>query len=51
MRTLPEVFPVWQSEIVRAGEESGRLDAAFRSIAETLEERRSFVLSLLPGLW
>lgn len=50
MRTYPDDFPSWQTEIVGVGETTGRMDAAFASIAESLEEQRSFILDMLPGL-
>lgn len=50
MRRHPESFPLWQAEVVSVGESTGRLDEAFRSMAEILEERRDFWMSLLPQL-
>ncbi|MBU2574218.1 MAG: type II secretion system F family protein [Elusimicrobia bacterium] len=50
MRTYPDDFPSWQTEIVGVGETTGRLDTAFGSVADALEEQRSFILSMLPGL-
>jgi len=50
MAALPSQFPGWQTEIVRIGEATGRLDASFKTVAELLEERRAFALDLLSGL-
>ena len=50
MRLRPDFFPPWQVEIVAVGESTGRLDASFRSVADVIEERRGFLLSLAPGL-
>lgn len=50
MRTYPDAFPSWEAEIVGVGETTGRMDAAFGSIAGSLEEQRSFILGMLPGL-
>lgn len=50
MRTYPDAFPAWEAEIVGVGETTGRMDTAFGSIAASLEEQRSFILSMLPGL-
>lgn len=50
MRREPRLFESWQCEIISVGELTGRLDEACRSIAEILEESRSFLISLLSGL-
>jgi len=50
MRRRRKRFPLWQTEIVAAGEASGRTDTGFRLIWECLEERRGFWLSLIPKL-
>jgi len=50
LQAHPEEFPAWQAEIVAVGESTGRLDVALLRVAEALEERRAFVMNLLPGL-
>ena len=50
MRRQAWYFPSWQSDLVEVGETTGRLDAAFANIAEILEQRRAFALSLVVGL-
>ena len=49
MAARPDEFEPWQVEIVRVGESTGRLDSAAKTIAELLEERRTFMLDLLSG--
>lgn len=48
MRRRPEKFPLWQTEIVAAGEAGGEPDRTFTLIADSLERSRSFWMSLLP---
>lgn len=50
MRRHPEFFAPWQVEMVLVGEATGRLDRSFHELADTLEEGRRFILSLVPGL-
>lgn len=48
MRRRPETFPLWQTEVVAAGESSGEPDRTFALIADSLERSRGFWMSLLP---
>jgi len=46
----PLDFPAWQVEIITVGEQPAASIRGFGRSREALEERRSFIFSLIPGL-
>lgn len=50
IRAYPGTFEAWQSDILAVGEETGRVDAMFKLIADLLEQRRTLIRGVLSGL-
>lgn len=50
MPEFPHVFSLLECKLVAIGEASGRLDAVFRSLAETLEFRKKIKADIISGL-
>ncbi len=46
----PDAFPLWQIEILRMGEATGRMDLALAIVSDILETRRGYWLGLLARL-
>jgi type II secretory pathway component PulF len=47
---FPEVFPVTHLAMIRAGEQGGRLDEVFETLADSCERRAALVKKLITGV-